>query len=273
VLVAVLLILRIPYLAGIRLLARPDYPLWLLPSEEALTYLATAALIYLNRYRLANHNFTLIGLGLFLVAPIIEPMAVESADLVALSPPDVALRLFQGIVAVGLSLSLFSRRRELRLGHDSPSAPLAGLAIGAVMGVSFAAYSTYEEFGRLIVTDPRLRPPAGVLYLVAQLLTRLRGAAIAEEPLFRGFLWGEMRAAGWRNSTIWIVQAALFWVGHIYYIGRAPFSFWVVVPAAGLAFGALAWRTRSVASSMMAHTLVNELAAFLLSRTFYWRFS
>ena len=86
---------------------------------------------------------------------------------------------------------------------------------------------------------------------------------IAEEPFFRGFLWGALRRAGWEDVWIWAFQAALFWLAHIYWLGRSPVSFWVV-PLGGLVFGILAWRSRSIAVSMVAHGLVNGVMQMVL---------
>jgi membrane protease YdiL (CAAX protease family) len=50
-------------------------------------------------------------------------------------------------------------------------------------------------------------------------------------------------------------------------LGRSPISFWVIVPLGGLVFGALAWRSRSVAVSMIAHGLLNGVLQMVV---FYW---
>ena len=85
-------------------------------------------------------------------------------------------------------------------------------------------------------------------------------AAATEEPLFRGFLWGHLRLAGWREGWIWLFQALLFMLGHIYYLPQLPVSFWVIVPLGGLIQGLLVWKSRTIVASMAAHGLSNVLS-------------
>ncbi|WP_161796471.1 CPBP family glutamic-type intramembrane protease [Desulfosporosinus acididurans] len=47
-------------------------------------------------------------------------------------------------------------------------------------------------------------------------LVQLNSAAILEEPLFHGFFWGYLKNWGWKESWIWLTQAGLFVIGHIY---------------------------------------------------------
>ena len=49
----------------------------------------------------------------------------------------------------------------------------------------------------------------------------------------------------------------LFWLAHIYLLGGSPITFWVSVPLGGLVVGVLAWRSRSIAVSMLAHGAAN----------------
>ena len=110
---------------------------------------------------------------------------------------------------------------------------------------------------------PITLPPFDLNILIVQgFVYQLGYAAISEEPLFRGFLWGFLRKAGWREIWIWVFQAGLFWVGHIYYFGKLPVSFWLVVPAGGLMLGLLAWRSLSIATSMAAHAAMNGFTLY-----------
>ncbi len=84
-------------------------------------------------------------------------------------------------------------------------------------------------------------------------------AAVSEEPLFRGFLWGYLRKGGWSDGWICLFQAGLFMLGHIYYLNSLPISFWIIVPTGGLVLGWLAWRSRSIATSISAHATLNAL--------------
>ncbi len=76
----------------------------------------------------------------------------------------------------------------------------------------------------------------------------------------RGFLWGYLRQAGWKEIWIWLFQAALWAVGHAYNFPYAPaLAVLANIAIAGLVFGWLAWRSRTIASSMAAHATGNAL--------------
>jgi membrane protease YdiL (CAAX protease family) len=93
--------------------------------------------------------------------------------------------------------------------------------------------------------------------ILRQVFYQLGYAAVAEEPLFRGFLWGYLRKAGWKDVWIWLFQTGLFMLAHIYYINQLPISFWIIVPVSTLVLGALAWRSKTISASMGAHTMMN----------------
>jgi len=84
-------------------------------------------------------------------------------------------------------------------------------------------------------------------------------AGVAEEPLFRGFLWGALRKTGWKDAWIWLLQAGLFTLAHMYYFGRNPISLFIIVPVGALALGLIAWKTRSISSSLAMHGIDNAL--------------
>ena len=83
-------------------------------------------------------------------------------------------------------------------------------------------------------------------------------AAVSEEPLFRGFLWGYCARAGWKNGWICIFQALLFMLGHLYRLNYPnAWQALAVTFFVGLVFGLLVWRSRSLVSSLAAHGFYN----------------
>ncbi len=92
----------------------------------------------------------------------------------------------------------------------------------------------------------------------AMFLYHLGASAVMEEPLFRGFLWGILRKAGWKDFWTWVFQAVLFDFSHIYYWKVFPISI-LSVFLAGLFFGLLAWRSKSISTSIVAHSIINAL--------------
>jgi membrane protease YdiL (CAAX protease family) len=80
--------------------------------------------------------------------------------------------------------------------------------------------------------------------------------ALPEEMLFRGILWGEGRRIHLSDFSILCIQAILFWGGHYYYYDH-PY-WWIRVLVAGLIFGIVAWKTKSVLASAIVHALLNS---------------
>ena len=71
-----LLVLRIPFLAGLRFIHWPDYEsnAWLWNSYTIATYLLTALFIFLERARLGRYHITALSLVLVITLPIIQPI-------------------------------------------------------------------------------------------------------------------------------------------------------------------------------------------------------
>lgn len=85
-------------------------------------------------------------------------------------------------------------------------------------------------------------------------------AAVLEETVFRGFLWGYLLKLGWKDSRIWIFQTVLFTLGHMSGLRWYPLQFFVTVPIATLILGYLVWRSRTITSSLAAHGMNNAIS-------------
>jgi len=86
-------------------------------------------------------------------------------------------------------------------------------------------------------------------------------SAIIEEPVFRGVLWGYLRKKGWRDQRIFWLQAGLFWIAHVRYYSK-PQIFLITMPLGALLFGWLAWKSKTLAGSLLAHGLFNASSIF-----------
>lgn len=78
-----------------------------------------------------------------------------------------------------------------------------------------------------------------------------------EEPLFRGILAWMPRTSLTPLVLVFVAQFGLFWLGHAYYYPSRPLDLFVLVPLAGLAFGAAALATGSLVPAFFAHAFVN----------------
>ncbi len=248
-LLAGLFLLRLPFLGGVAFFLYP-HPPWLLRAYEISTYALTALLIWWERDRWPDFHLGAAVVGLFICAPALES-AFWQIPLPGWDhgPP---LRWPEIGIAAGLLLALLVwRPRPPAWRWSAVLWVLLGAGAGIGLGVGTGCLFRLLE-------SPR--GPAGSLWLVPPLvISQLTRAATYEEPFFRGFLWGYLRKLGLREVWIWLLQAGLFMLAHIYYVAHDPLSFWVVVPLGGLVFGLLAWRSRSIGSSMVAHGFVNAV--------------
>jgi membrane protease YdiL (CAAX protease family) len=90
-------------------------------------------------------------------------------------------------------------------------------------------------------------------------INQLGHAPIQEEILFRGLLWGHLLHLGWDNKKIWLIQAFLFLLAHLFYI-RLGISYWLYTGIIGIVLGLFAWRTQSILPSAIAHTIDNGIS-------------
>lgn len=275
--IAVMLILRLVVLGVGAWLWKP-MPVWLDPVYQTGTYLLTLFLIFWERERLADFHIGWLAVGIILIFKPLEtlylaimgfeqklPMAFPGPW--ALTVWAAALLMTVWCFAAKPAFSKVTRadRRWFVLGL------LAGAATAAVLSVPLALQLRMMDDGMRISQST---PLIGLLFsaLIFGIPYQLGYAAVSEEPLFRGFLWGWLRRIGWQDRWILLFQAGLFMLSHIYYIGRLPYSFWIVVPVGALVMGWLAWRSRSIATSMAAHAAVNGLGMSLAQNAALWLF-
>ena len=266
-----LLLLRIPYTIAI---------IYLLPIEnqsgaaiyEVSTYFLTCFLIWWERERLKEFHIDPPSLILIL---LIRPIQTFILNYWGVDSPLAFPRLL-GLVLWAISLGSMaalwrSGFKPARVNARS----LAWLVVGLLVGIGMSIAENLQTFRSMLYNAAPLQAQlTPILYSTGlNLLYHLGFAPINEEPLFRGFLWGYLRQLQWKEPLIWLFQALLFTVAHLYLAGGFPLMFWVFIPSTGLLFGLMSWRSRSVAPAMLAHALINGSVylliaiAILLSRT------
>lgn len=254
-----LLFLRFPWIILGRMLA-PVYSTENTVIFEVGTCLLTYLLLFLERERLEEYHIDGLALVLLVCAPI--------AVLIGKMGGGYALP-GQGIkaaLAVILLVALLIRRPVLPRRGAGRTAGCVGAAVlaGAVLAIIWGFLSSFQL--REMV-DVSALPSVGQLLhgggLPYGVLYQIDYAAAAEEPLFRGFLWGRLRRCGWKEHWIWLFQALLFAVGHVYYVGVYNISAFLLVPLGALALGLVAWKTRSIGASMITHGIINGFGATL----------
>lgn len=218
------------------------------------SYLCAAALIVLQRRRLTMSNITVGAVGFFAALPFVPLVLGRWCETV--TGQSFGISPVQMIAAVALVAFLW-KKGDARLIRQPPRRVAVWMTITVVVA-TLAALAFHLADAPAAATATR-QPGTLLALCLGQLCT----AAVAEEPLFRGFLWGFLREYNCPDGWIVLIQMALFMLGHSYYLATLPFSFWVVVPVAALLLGLIAWRSRSVSYSMVAHGILNGLGEFL----------
>jgi hypothetical protein len=240
---------------------------------EIVTYLLTLFLIGWERERLAEYHLGGMAVGIIIVGKPLETLLLGEwwqGEAGMAFPRPLALLIWAG-AGVLLVYLLFRRPPALKPQAADGGWLLAGLLVG-VLTASVLAFPMAVQ-NRLAGIPLPLRPTWWGFVLQPfppEVLRQLGYAAVTEEPLFRGFLWGCLHRAGWGHPRILLVQAGLFLVAHIYYLKTQPLMFWVNIPVAALVLGGLAWRSRSIAPGMAAHAALNTLLMRLSQMVAYW---
>ena len=218
------------------------------------TYLITAVLIILKRDSLSDYNIDLFSLFILIIAPVAEILSGYLLTKAAITGT-IQPNSFKIAVSILLLLTLLLARPKLRKKSIKETllwlliAVIAGLCAGVLMGI-----------GLSIQGEGRNPNHPSIYYFLGSFIIQLSNAAVTEEPLFRGFLWGLLKKTNWKDSQICLFQAALFILGHIYYLGKYNYSFFVIVPISALILGLLVWRSKSIGTSMVTHGLINSVA-------------
>ncbi|TFG32023.1 CPBP family intramembrane metalloprotease [Candidatus Thorarchaeota archaeon] len=166
---------------------------------------------------------------------------------------------------LGLLLSCIAKKRAGNLSiremalvyicNQNRKGLIFGVVVGIVVGLILG---TLES-----MLFPVVRIPISLFEIVTLLMYQLINAAAVEEPVFRGFLWGHLRKRGMKDSHVFIFQALLFWIAHIYYLSVLPLSMFLIVPLGSFILGFIVWRTHSIGASMLTHGLVNTIMQVL----------
>jgi membrane protease YdiL (CAAX protease family) len=251
-LLAGLLILRLPFLTGLILISYKD-PLWVDAIYQIGTYILTSVLIWWERDRLAsNHIDPLVVAMVILFKPlsaVILPVWGQGSPLEFPKPLSFSFL----IISIGLLVCLW--RSEYRFG-GKPGKSFAWLLVGALGGALMALVYTLIKMEFYNIEIPH---PVDSIALISPIY-QMGYAAVDEEPLFRAFLWGALRRLGLKDLWILLIQAALFALGHYYRPGSDLAGTFFLA----LCLGLLAWRSRTIASSMGFHAFWNG-SAFLVT--------
>lgn len=219
------------------------------------TYLVTSWLIWRERNNLSDYHIGKFALILFIAsAPYQAILAIFKLMPLTLPPVLIILPVF-----VLLFVALM-KSKPINLTNPK------GLLQWVLLGIGVGILGGIPAGWLISLQANHSSSTLTFLWVLLLPTVQISAAAVQEEPLFRGFLWGYLEKRGWTTLRILIVQALLFWIGHIYYLVSGDFySFWVLPLASGLVFGWIAWKGKDIAPSMFAHGFFNSISQIVAS--------
>jgi len=244
--IIVLLLLRFPllYLGSFNIIPEEiSFVIYL-----CVTYLFTGLFIYQNKDILPIYNITPIALIIFLLAPLAAIIAGNDND------PTLVVRLI--MAALFLIFLLIRGKYKFKFSKVNIKKIIIDVVLTAllcfIMPIVIHAIRGFPtiEASRMTFDIPYIW------------FFQLSLASVSEEPLFRGILWGFLRHKGIKEHWICIIQAVLFWVGHIYYFNTG-INFWIIHPLLAILLGLIVWKTKSITYSMILHSSVNTFTDYL----------
>ena len=167
-----------------------------------------------------------------------------------------AITFLLQIFCFPIGIGLFAAMRRHQARFPSPSANVWQWAlVGAIFAIVCNIFLV--NLG-LEPSSSRGAQPASFSYLLPAVFSQMTGAAVFEEPLFRGFLWGYLRRIQWKDGWIWLFQALFFTLGHVYYLQTEASRPWFIrIMLTSLIIGFIAWRAKSIFASMVTHGMFN----------------
>jgi membrane protease YdiL (CAAX protease family) len=248
--IGIYLVIRIGLVSVSRVITHMQSSDWIDAVYQLSAYLLVLLLVCINYNCLPKYNIDRLALFLLIAGMLLNTL-LRKLKLPFPVPSTIDLSVVHAVIAVSLLAFVLAHRSMLK-SLIVPS--MAYIVLAFVVGLLGATVT-----GFLIrTTQPSFLPQHATVTQLALLpVQQFSYAALSEEPFFRGFLWGALREAGFKDRGAFVVQALLFWLAHIYYLGTYPLSFWFIVPLGAVLFGLLIWFSKSLSTSLIAHGLMN----------------
>jgi membrane protease YdiL (CAAX protease family) len=133
----------------------------------------------------------------------------------------------------------------------------AGISSGVIILITL-----FELFFRNAWEIAPLFKDNEALTITRHIVAEFSFGAVIEEILFRGFLWGYLKRAGWHENRIFWMQGTLFWFLHLSKI-FTPFTFFIIIPIIAMICSKLTLKSGQLYPAIIAHMIINILSAML----------
>ena len=261
IIVVLLIFFRFPYIILPRLIGHTNNATLTYIVCDA-TYVLSACFFIFNSKTLHEYNIHGDSMLIFILAPIITPLTYYIlTPLVPLKPP---AHYYYIQIITALILTIFIAITKVKFRRYKIKAlilwTLASIVIGFIIGGSLGYIIGINNKNRYY--------SASFPTFIYLFVTQLSNAAVIEEPLFRGILWGMLKKLKLRDSLILLIQGLLFWLAHIYYIIQNPISFWIIVPICSIVLGWVVLKSKNIGTSMIVHAIINSFGNMVSSFKF-----
>ena len=225
---------------------------WTGPVYEVLTYFLIGFLIWWEHAQLKAYH---LDFWAILIIVIFKPLSVFLLPVMGMSEHPLALPHLPGIAILIIAVILFGLIlwRKINIGTPDKQGLFGYSFWAAWLVILFVVYGILmiRYLGYPVPPDP------GKIAWLAPFY-QLGYAAVAEEPLFRGFLWGGLKSAKVKEHWILLIQAFLFMIAHIHLLDTPqPALFFGITFVNAVLFGLIVWRSRTLAASMGMHGFAN----------------
>jgi membrane protease YdiL (CAAX protease family) len=231
-------------------LADPYLPVWIFGSNtrewySGIVYILTAAIILLNRHRLAALNIDRPFIAVLLLGGILYVFFLIQS-----------VGIFVGI-AMGLIYWAY-QTNQLVFKNPVPYPKGTGFLVSLTILLALVP---------ILLFRPTLNTPLnlqifGTTFLEI-LIPQLAGI-VFEEVLFRGALWAYVRSLGLSEQAAFYISAILFWASHHETLLNNPYFFWIALPIDAILLGLMVWRSKSLTPSTLSHFLFNFTSGLMM---------
>ena len=225
-----------------------NVPEWSIYWYNGIAYILIAAIVWLNRHRLAALNID---------RPFMAALILGGA-FYALRPTPYNIGAFVGITAGLVYWGYINYQFVFK--NSVPYPKGTGWLILLLILLALLPILLFPSI---------LKTPLSLQIFTSTFLGTLQAYLVLnvfEEVLFRGALWAYLRSHGMNERAVFAVQAFLFWIAHhrILFLGKL-YVFWVAIPCVAILLGLLAWRSKSLTPSLIGHFLFNLIGQLLLT--------
>lgn len=153
----------------------------------------------------------------------------------------------------------FSIRSQMNRAKRLNSEIAKWMLVGAISGFTMPFVLLFIASGTFV--NPLLLFKPSVFFLfVFTAFAQMSNASVVEEFLFRGLLWGHLRTKGLDEKRVFLVQALLFWLAHLYYVSKS-FTFLLTIPLLSILLGYVTYRSKSISPALIMHAFFNAVAS------------